>query len=91
MRSEAVSEISSKDNFSLKLSVPLVLRIGFVTVNEPLFLDSLITLGNLEGESDFECSFLAALGTMPGFARHESPRLELLSPFLFFSGPCQLE
>ena len=48
MRSETLPEIPSEDNVSLKLFMPLVLRIGFVTVFEPPFLDSLITLGNME-------------------------------------------
>ena len=61
MRLEALPEIPSEDNFSLKLYMPLVSRIGFVTVTEPPFFDSLITLGNLERESGFECTFLATL------------------------------
>ena len=81
MRSEALPEILSEDNFSLKLSMPLFLRIGFVRVDEPTFLDSLKTLGILERESGFECSFLESLGTMPGFARQVSQRSQLLSPF----------
>ena len=61
MRSEALLEISSEQNFSLKLYIPLVLRTGFLTVDELPFLDLLITLGNFEEESGFECSFLEIL------------------------------
>ena len=87
MRLEALPEIPSEDNFSLKLFMPLVLRIGFVIVDEPPFLDSLIKYGTLEEKSGFECSFLATLETMPGFARQESPRSELLSTFRLLPGP----
>ena len=88
MRSEILPEIPSEDNVSLKLFMPLVLRIGFVTVFEPPFLDSLITLGNMEEQSRFECSFLTTLGTILGFVRQESARSELLSPFGLLPGPC---
>ena len=88
---ETFPKILSEDNFSLELSMPLILRIGFLTVDEPPFLDSLITLGNLEEESGFECSYPATLRTMPGFARTESPRSWLLSPFGILPGPCRLD
>ena len=48
MRLEALPEIPSQDNFSLKLFMHLILKTGFVTVDEPPFLDSLMNLGNLE-------------------------------------------
>ena len=74
MRSEALPEIPSEENFYLKMYMLLALRIALVTVNKTPFLDSLIPLRNLKEESSFERSFLAILGTMAEFSRQKAPR-----------------
>ena len=90
MRSEALPEIPSQENFSLKLFMPLFLRIGLVTVDDSPFLDSLITLCYLEEGSGFECSLLVTLGAMLGFARQDSTRSRMFSPFKLLPEPCPL-
>lgn len=56
---EALPEVPSEEKFSLKVSIPLVLQIKFVIVDN---------LRKLEEELGFKCSFLVNLGTMPWFA-----------------------
>ena len=86
MRSKALPEIPSEENFYLKLYMLLALRIALVTVNKTPFLDSLRTLRNLKEESGFERSFLAILGTMAEVSRRKAPRS--VTFFLWtFAGP----
>ena len=74
-----------KITFFLKLSIPLVFMISFVTVDEPPFLESLITLVNLEEESSFECSFLS-LGLCKDFGRFPCSVPIRSSPSHFWTG-----
>ena len=80
MRLEALSEIPSADSFFLKLSMPGVLRSGFLIVDGSPFLGCSKGFCKMEEELELLLPFPLVLGTKTEFAKPVLLELGLTVP-----------